>query len=171
MIPGGLSAPMIDIRRVEAADREQWERLFRDYMLFYERIEAQPLYDRAWREFMLDERMHALLACVEGKVVGIVHFLFHANTSAADVCYLQDLFTSPHVRRRGVGQALIEAVCQRARARGCSRVYWMTQESNAVARRLYDRVAEYRGFIRYQIPLAPPEPVREHPDDDVVRDG
>ena len=29
----------------------------------------------------------------------------------------------------------------------------MTQERNAVARRLYDQVAEYRGFIRYQIQL------------------
>jgi hypothetical protein len=32
-------------------------------------------------------------------------------------------------------------------------VYWNTHESNSMARRLYDTVAENRGFIRYQIEL------------------
>jgi hypothetical protein len=32
-------------------------------------------------------------------------------------------------------------------------VYWNTHESNSTARRLYDKVAENRGFIRYQIEL------------------
>jgi GNAT superfamily N-acetyltransferase len=82
-----------------------------------------------------------------------VHFLIHANTSAADVCYLQDLFTAEAARRCGVGRRLIEAVAARARERKCSRLYWMTQESNTVARALYDRLAEYRGFIRYQMQL------------------
>lgn len=144
---------MIAIRRAEETDREAWEQLFRAYIRFYDRVEPQAMYDRAWREFMRDERMHALMACIDGRVVGLAHYLVHANTSAADVCYLQDLFTAEDVRRRGVARALIAAVVERAGARRCSRVYWMTQESNAVARRLYDRVAEYRGFIRYQIQL------------------
>ena len=144
---------MIEVRPLEARDRARWELLFREYIRFYERDEPQALYDRAWEEFMRDERMHALVACLDDEVVGIVHFLVHANTTAADVCYLQDLFTAQEARGRGVGRRLIEAVADRARARGCSRVYWMTQESNTVARALYDRVAEYRGFIRYQMSL------------------
>jgi len=144
---------VIQIRPLHANDRDAWEGLFRQYLLFYERVEPQALYDRAWTEFVRDERMHALVASTDGTLVGIAHFVFHANTSAADVCYLQDLFTAEPARRRGVGRALIEAVADAARARGCSRLYWMTQESNTVGRRLYDRVAEYRGFIRYQMPL------------------
>ena len=147
---------MIDIRSVQPGDRPAWEELFRAYMRFYDRPdEPQSLYDRAWDEFQRDERMHALVATVDGLVCGIVHFLVHANTSAADVCYLQDLYTAEGARRRGIGAALIAAVVDRARARDCSRVYWMTQESNATARRLYDQVADYRGFIRYQIQLTP----------------
>jgi GNAT superfamily N-acetyltransferase len=77
----------------------------------------------------------------------------HPSTSALDVCYLQDLFTAPEARGKGVARALIAAVTEWARAEGCSRVYWSTQETNATARRLYDRVALNRGFILYQINL------------------
>lgn len=149
---------MIEIRRLQPTDRSDWEALFRAYMRFYGRDEAQSLYDRAWREFSSDVRMHARVAWLDGSLVGIVHFLMHANTSSADVCYLQDLFTVEHARGRGVGRALIGAVADVARAQGCARVYWMTQETNTVARRLYDTLGEYRGFIRYQIDLTARNP-------------
>lgn len=146
---------MIEVRRLQAGDRVRWESLFRAYLRFYDRSEPQALYDHAWDEFVADERVHALVACLEGEIVGLAHYLVHGNTSSADVCYLQDLYTVEGARRRGVGRALIEAVATRARERGCSRLYWMTQEWNEAARRLYDQLAEYRGFIRYQMSLGP----------------
>ena len=54
------------------------------------------------------------------------------------------------LRGKGIGQALIEAVYERARAEGSKEVYWMTQDFNATARRLYDRIAEKTPFIIYQ---------------------
>ena len=144
---------MITIRRLEPRDRSEWEQLFREYMTFYERIEPQAMYDRAWAEFIRNDRMHALVACIDDRLVGIAHYLVHANTSAKDVCYLQDLFTAADVRKQGIATALIAAVVERAKAEDCSRVYWSTHETNLVARRLYDRVGEYRGFIRYQIQI------------------
>ncbi|MFG3505016.1 GNAT family N-acetyltransferase [Streptomyces sp. NPDC047821] len=144
---------MISVDRLEASDRDAWEALFRAYIDFYERVEPPEMYERSWREFRADTRMHALGARLDGRLVGITHFFVHANTSGPDVCYLQDLFTAPDVRGRGVARALIEAVTEWARERDCARVYWNTHESNATARRLYDKVAENRGFIRYQIEL------------------
>ncbi len=146
---------MLAIGKLEPADRAEWEILFRAYIAFYKRALPPEMYERAWGAFQADTRMHALGAKLDGRLVGITHFFIHANTSAPDVCYLQDLFTAEDVRGKGVARALIAAVADWARARDCCRVYWMTHESNATARRLYDKVAQNRGFIRYQIDLVP----------------
>jgi GNAT superfamily N-acetyltransferase len=143
----------MQIGKLAPTDRAEWETLFRAYIAFYKRNEPQSMYDRAWAEFQGDKRMHALGAKIDGRLVGITHFFRHVSTSTPDVCYLQDLFTLESERGKGVGRALIAAVVDWARANDCCRVYWMTHESNATARRLYDKVAENRGFIRYQIEL------------------
>jgi GNAT superfamily N-acetyltransferase len=144
---------MLRIGKLTAADRAGWEALFHGYNDFYERTLPTETYDRAWTEFQQDTLMHALGAKLDGELVGITHFLVHASTTAADVCYLQDLFTAPPARGKGVARALIAAATEWARARQCSRIYWSTQETNATARRLYDQVARNRGFILYQITL------------------
>lgn len=144
---------MITISKLVPSDRAVWEDLFRAYIDFYQRDDPPEMYERAWREFQEDTRLHALGAKLDGRLVGITHFLIHPNTSGPDVCYLQDLFTAADVRGKGVGRALIAAVVDWARERGCGRVYWHTQSSNSTARRLYDKVAENRGFIRYQIEI------------------
>ncbi|MDT7798002.1 MAG: hypothetical protein QOI78_1435 [Actinomycetota bacterium] len=146
---------MITTGALTETDRVAWEDLFADYNTFYGRTLAPDLVDRAWREFSSGERMHALGARLDGDLVGIVHFFTHVSTTSADVCYLQDLFTTPEARGHGAGRALIEAVAGWARAQGCARVYWHTQTSNSTARRLYDQVALDKGFMQYQIPLEP----------------
>jgi GNAT superfamily N-acetyltransferase len=143
---------VIETRPLEATDRARWEQLFRAYIGFYERELSQAAYDRAWREFASGARMHALGAWLDGRLVGIVHFLVHPSTTEPDLCYLEDLFTDPGVRGQGVAGALIAAVRDWARERGCASVYWQTHERNAVARRLYDEVARFEGYLVYTLP-------------------
>lgn len=145
---------MITIGKLDPADRSAWQELFAGYNAFYDRPSVpEELFDRAWTEFQADAHMHAFGAKLDGRLVGITHFLVHPSTTTADVCYLQDLFTAPEARGKGVARALIAAVVEWARERGCSRVYWSTHEENATARALYDQVAENRGFILYQVAL------------------
>ena len=91
------------------------------------------------------------MAELDGRLVGLTHYLFHAHGwQAQDTCYLQDLFVSPKARGAGVGRALIEAVCDTAKAAGVAPVYWTTAEDNATARALYDRLAQKTPFIQYK---------------------
>ncbi|MGO4602372.1 GNAT family N-acetyltransferase [Terrabacter sp. 2YAF2] len=144
---------MVDIRRFGPDDRGRWEELFRAYISFYERRLDDAAYDRAWREITSGTRLHGRGAWRDGQLVGITHFLVHPSSSEPDLCYLEDLFTDQAVRGRGVATALIGAVRDWAREKGCGSVYWQTHEGNAVARRLYDEVATCEGYVVYTLPV------------------
>jgi GNAT superfamily N-acetyltransferase len=144
------------IRAAAREDYDQWLVLWDGYNAFYGRSGPTALSPditrTTWARFFdAYEPVHALVAEADGQLVGLAHYLFHrSTTSIAPSCYLQDLFTAESARGRGVGGALIEAVADRARAAGCSRIYWQTHETNAAARKLYDKVAERSGFIVYR---------------------
>lgn len=144
------------IRPIAPTDHEQWLPLWQGYNAFYGRsgpTALDPEITRTtWQRFFdAYEPVHALVAEQDGRLLGLTHYLFHRSTTAiAPNCYLQDLFTTEAARGKGVGRALIEAVYERARTAGCPRVYWQTQEGNATARLLYDRVAENSGFLVYR---------------------
>jgi GNAT superfamily N-acetyltransferase len=145
----------IQVRSVEDRDFVAWKPLWDGYNAFYGRKDetalAAPITQMAWRRFLdPHEPVFALVAEANGALVGLAHYLFHRSTTRIELtCYLQDLFTAPALRGRGVGRALIETVYERARAAGIVRVYWQTHESNAAGRRLYDQVARQGGFIVY----------------------
>ena len=103
------------------------------------------------RFFDAYEPVHAFVAEAPGGIVGLAHFLYHRSTiQIPPTCYLADLFTQQAVRGQGVGGALIGAVYEHARLAGSPRVYWQTHETNTVAMRLYDHVAERSGFVVYR---------------------
>ena len=146
----------IDIVPLTATDRAAWETLAIGYKTFYQTPLPPEEYETAWQRLLRNDRVHALGAKRDGELVGIAHFLFHTSAWAPKVCYLQDLFVVPEARGHGVAHALIDAVAVEARNRDASRFYWQTKESNETARKLYDRVATFNGFIRYDYPLDPP---------------
>jgi GNAT superfamily N-acetyltransferase len=144
------------IRTVAREDFERWLPLWTGYNAFYGRSGATALAnditETTWSRFFdPDEPVHALIAESGGQLLGLAHYLFHRTTTAiAPLCYLNDIFTAHAARGKGVGRALIEAVYVQAQRAGSPRVYWQTQETNATARQLYDKVAEHTGFIVYR---------------------
>ena len=146
----------IRVRAVAREDFDSWLKLWDGYNAFYgrhgETALAREISNMTWSRFFdAYEPVNALVAELQGRLVGLVHYIFHRSTILiAPTCYLQDLFTSEAARGRGVGRALIEAVYAKAAAAGSPRVYWMTHESNHTAMQLYDQVAERSGFIQYR---------------------
>ena len=146
-----MKEPKIIVRPVAPDERAAWGPLWKGYQTFYEVALSDEITTTTWsRLHDPAEPMFVLGAYLGGKLVGIVHSLYHRSCwTIGNYCYLQDLFVAEEARGHGIGRALIEAVASEARAGGASRVYWLTQEGNTTARALYDRVAKRSGFIQY----------------------
>ena len=140
------------VRPLAAADEPHWRALWRDYLAFYDTEVPDPVYDTYFQRLMGNDPQdyHCLIAQVDGTPVGLTHYVFHRHGwKIENVCYLQDLYAVPEVRGQGVGRALIEAVYAAADDAGAPGVYWLTQDFNAEARKLYDRIGTVTPFIKY----------------------
>jgi GNAT superfamily N-acetyltransferase len=142
----------LHVRPIEARDRAGWEPLWKGYQVFYKTDIPAAVTDKTFARFLDPaEPVHALVAENDGRIIGIVHYIFHRSTwTDGPYCYLQDLFTVEEARGLGVGRALIEAVYAKAREEGAIRVYWQTHETNTVAMQLYDKIADKSGFVQYR---------------------
>ncbi|MRU17090.1 GNAT family N-acetyltransferase [Roseovarius sp. A21] len=140
-------------RPLRREDHARWRELWTGYLEFYGSSVPDEVYDTTFERLLDSERPQqcAFVAETGGEVIGLVHVVYHAhNWRVEDVCYIQDLYVDPKVRSTGAGRALIEAVYDAADANGTPSVYWMTQDFNETARKLYDRIATVTPFIKYQ---------------------
>lgn len=153
-----MNGSKVEIRPIVAADKDQWRKLWTGYLDFYESSAPGEVYEATFGRILGDHvaddisfyEPRGLLALMDGEPVGLVHYFYHRHCWRQEhVCYLQDLYAAPESRGTGVGRALIEAVYAAADRDGCPSVYWMTQEFNATARKLYDRIATLTPFIKY----------------------
>ena len=143
----------IDILPLSERDRAEWEILARGYKAFYATEHSDAEYDAVWRRLTAGDGLYGFGARLDGKMVGLAHYLFHTTAWTGEACYLQDLFTAEAARGRGIAAALADQVAEAAQERGATRFYWLTKQDNARARALYDRIAAFKGFIRYDYPL------------------
>jgi GNAT superfamily N-acetyltransferase len=145
----------VAVRAVEAEDRAAWDTLFLDYATFYEVDQTAAMRDRVWGWLMDPSHpLDGLVAQAGGRLVGIAHFRpFDRPLSASTGGFLDDLFVAPHARGSGAAQALIAAVESHGRAQGWTVIRWITADSNARARAVYDRVAKKMHWVTYDIRL------------------
>lgn len=140
------------VRPLRASDKIQWRRLWAGYLAFYKSSDLpETVTANSFARLLEDPQLFAFVAEEDGALIGFVHCVLHPATWAiADYCYLEDLFVSDAQRGAGAGRALIEAVYEEAGRRGCAQVYWLTHETNAEARILYDKLASLTGFVHYR---------------------
>ena len=94
-----------------------------------------------------------------GAAVGFATvFWTWSTTRAARIAVMNDLFVAPEARGAGggrVGEALIAACAERARARGAVSVTWQTALDNGRAQALYDRIGARRSqWLDYDLAVA-----------------
>jgi GNAT superfamily N-acetyltransferase len=143
----------IKIRVVRESDKARWLELFADYITFYNSKLPDQQFELTWQRINSDFNINCLVAELDSKVVGFTHYIWRPDTwEAQDFCYLEDLYTDPKVRGKGVGRALIKAVEDIAIAKGSKRLYWTTAPDNELARALYDKIA-ITNRVEYKIYL------------------
>ncbi len=142
----------VNIRPIQSDDEAQWRKLWAGYLSFYESPDlSEAVTASTFQRLLADPRFFSFVAESGGALIGFVHCILHPATwSQSDYCYLEDLFVSHDARGTGAGRALIERVYKEAAIRGCAQVYWLTQDGNAQARILYDKVASLSGFVHYR---------------------
>ncbi len=157
MCAGGNISNQLIIRSIAPTDFDRWLPLWQGYNLFYGRPALpEEITNTTWsRFFTAYDLIHAIVAEKDGQLLGLAHYLFHRSTTQIKpICYLSDFFTIESSRGKGIGRALIEAVYERAKDAGSPRVYWQTHETNLMAMKLYDKVAERSGFLVYRKQLS-----------------
>ena len=148
----GTSRKTIEIRAIGPGEHAAWLPLWRGYQTFYKVALPDAATACTWAR-LLDpaEPVDGALAWRGAEAVGLVHHIRHRSAwTVGDYCYLQDLFVADSARGAGIGRRLIAHVYDAAEAAGCSRVHWLTHETNADAMLLYDRIAERSGFVQYR---------------------
>ncbi len=143
----------IQVRPAEAGDMQAWSALFRGYREFYRLDPDEAVVRRVWT-WIRDpaHELNALVAVVHGQVVGLAdHRRFARPTVGAVGLYLDDLFTDPEFRGRGVGRALLTALSELAEREGLAVVRWITSADNVTARRLYDSTATAGPWVTYDL--------------------
>jgi len=141
------------IRSALPSDEAVWRSLWKNYCSFYGVRIPEDVTARTWARILdPDSAVLCMVAEVDGQVYGLANCVVHENTwESLPVCYLEDLYVLPSARGRGIATALLEWLRNAMRAEGWARVYWMTQQSNTTARRLYDRFTPSDDFVRYTL--------------------
>jgi GNAT superfamily N-acetyltransferase len=145
----------LSIRPLEVNDKACWLQLWKGYLSFYKTEFSAEKTEVTWKR-LLDPNfnLYCLLAERDGQIMGMTTFNFQNSTwSENGQCLLEDLFVDQTIRGQGTGRALIDAVINEAKKRGCSRVYWNTDETNETARKLYDSYVLESGKRQYRIPI------------------
>ena len=69
----------VETNTLRASDRKAWEVLSRGYKEFYETLTTDAEYSVAWERLLAQDGVHGLGGFVDGKLVGIAHYLFHTS--------------------------------------------------------------------------------------------
>lgn len=150
----GVSAPRWRVDPPDRGDLPRWRTLYRGYASFYEAEVTETSLATLWG-WLLDPGHPCEARLVRdgsGEPMGFAHFRPFPRPLSGNVgCFLDDLYVDPPARGTGAADALLDALAHIAADRSWSVVRWITDQDNARARALYDRVAERTRWVTYDM--------------------
>ncbi|MBC7791052.1 MAG: GNAT family N-acetyltransferase [Anaerolineae bacterium] len=96
-----------------------------------------PVDPRWTAEFLADPRHHLAIALDAGCVVGMASALHYVHPDKAPDLWINEVGVASTHRSQGIGRRLLDALLEHGRTLGCREAWVLTDETNAVARRLY----------------------------------
>ena len=98
-----------------------------------------PARDDATRRFLREPGHHLLVAYVGDAAAGFVSGVELTHPDKGTEMFLYELGVDERFRRRGVGTALVDALAELARDRGCYGMWVLTDADNDAALATYTR--------------------------------
>jgi hypothetical protein len=94
---------VLKIAALSEVDRDEWESLARSFHAHFVGRPGRPAwevddrgYEQTWQRVLDGEQVRGICARLDGKMVGIAHYLFHASVwSLVGRCYMADLYVDP----------------------------------------------------------------------------
>jgi GNAT superfamily N-acetyltransferase len=84
---------------------------------------------------------HAIVAEIQGEIVGFALYYFAYSTWKGQCLYLEDLFVQPTFRQHGIGKQLFDAVVSAAKSNNVKRMDWQVLAWNEPALAFYKKQA------------------------------
>jgi GNAT superfamily N-acetyltransferase len=132
------------VRRAEVADAGNIGRLLHDFNTEYdEYTPGAEAMGRRIAELLESGDVTVLIGGDGPDGLALLRFRPSLWSESLD-CYLEELYVVPGQRGRGLGQALMEAAIETARAEGAGYMDLGTAETDTAARALYEKM----GFSR-----------------------
>ena len=142
-------------REIQLKDKEQWEKLYKGYAVFYKVEMNDKILHTLWN--WLHDKSHevnGLVYEVDENVVGLAHYRrMPSPLRGQDIGFLDDLFVDPEYRGQKIGEKLINKLKEISKSKGWNLVRWITREDNFKAKSLYDRISEKTTWDVYELKL------------------
>jgi len=142
------------VRSAAPGDRAAWHALWKEYCAFYDMNITPHTSEVIWERIINPSNpTHALVAVSsDGELVGLTNYVVHFYTwSDRLLCFAVDFYVQKSWRRHGVADALMSTLLEHGREQNWLSIYWNTEEANKPARAWYDKIAQRRPYLSYQL--------------------
>ncbi|NJK44145.1 MAG: GNAT family N-acetyltransferase [Pleurocapsa sp. SU_196_0] len=130
------------------ADLETLAGLFDAYRVFYERVSDPDAARNYLHDRLTRDEATVFLALQENEALGFaLCYCTFSSVALKPLVILNDLYTTPEARGRGVATALIARCADFARSHGAEILRLRTARDNRSAQAVYERV----GFVRDEV--------------------